>query len=429
MFYIKEDDMDGLFRKAAEDYQLNADKAADWNSVYNALQEDKSVSPDNNDKKKKRKRRFVFWPFLLAMLLVSVSYFWIQSDYSENSPKEVAATQKWQKTDQKEMPELTATAQKNPGDNKTETAVDANAHIGLSSNRSRSIEWKNVVEVETAKNVGIETSTREILSENKPGKPDMRMQPDSGSNYHDETNERISDLLPSDSLTKERSSVEVVKIKSSDSIPRVDPPVKRNERRLRESFFYGGVVAAPDLSFVKFQKTSDPGFSLGITAGYRINRNFSVETGLLFDKKKYYTAGKYFDKSTVAYLQNSDLLTVDGYCNMLEIPLNFRYHFPPKKDHSFFVGAGTSSYLMKKENYDYKYIYDGELEESSHAYESSSKHWFSMLNLSAGYELQLGSKAFLRVEPYYKTPLGKVGRGRLPLSSTGINFSLSRRIP
>ena len=34
MLYMKEDDMDEMLRKAAENYEVDADKAADWNAVY-----------------------------------------------------------------------------------------------------------------------------------------------------------------------------------------------------------------------------------------------------------------------------------------------------------------------------------------------------------------------------------------------------------
>ena len=33
MFYLKEDDMDDLLRRAAENYEVDANKAADWEAV------------------------------------------------------------------------------------------------------------------------------------------------------------------------------------------------------------------------------------------------------------------------------------------------------------------------------------------------------------------------------------------------------------
>ena len=39
MFYLKNDDMEELFRKAAENYELDASKASDWDSIHKRLHE------------------------------------------------------------------------------------------------------------------------------------------------------------------------------------------------------------------------------------------------------------------------------------------------------------------------------------------------------------------------------------------------------
>ena len=54
-------------------------------------------------------------------------------------------------------------------------------------------------------------------------------------------------------------------------------------------------LQARDLSSVKFQSVKQAGFSLGFLAGYRLSKKFSIETGLLWDKKYYYSVGEYFD--------------------------------------------------------------------------------------------------------------------------------------
>ena len=37
MFYLKNDDMEELFRKAAENYEVDTQKASDWGKVHTAL--------------------------------------------------------------------------------------------------------------------------------------------------------------------------------------------------------------------------------------------------------------------------------------------------------------------------------------------------------------------------------------------------------
>ena len=79
----------------------------------------------------------------------------------------------------------------------------------------------------------------------------------------------------------------------------------------------------------------------------------ALESGLIWDKKNYYSNGEYFDKSKTT-IPNNVNINLDGYCNMFEIPLNFRYDFAARNNHNFFATAGLSSYIMKKEYYNYK---------------------------------------------------------------------------
>ncbi len=73
MFYIKSDDMDDLFKKAAENCDLNDDLAADWNKVHAALEKEES-SDDSTDNKKKRRRFIFFWWWLFIPVAIVISY-------------------------------------------------------------------------------------------------------------------------------------------------------------------------------------------------------------------------------------------------------------------------------------------------------------------------------------------------------------------
>jgi hypothetical protein len=224
---------------------------------------------------------------------------------------------------------------------------------------------------------------------------------------------------PSLNTELKKDSVTVSGISNKETI---DVPDKAKKQVITikptDHYFYAGLIAGGDLSFVKYQKMQPLGYNIGLLAGYKFKK-LSIESGLLFVKKNYYSDGEYFDKSKIPYFNNAKILTVDGYCRMFEIPLNIKYDFITKKRHAFFATAGLSSYLMNKEFYNYDYIRDGEWHNSSRTYMHSTQDWFSVLNLSAGYELRTGSKTSIRIEPYYKAPLGGVGTGSLPISSAG----------
>ena len=186
---------------------------------------------------------------------------------------------------------------------------------------------------------------------------------------------------------------------------------------------YYGLVTGPDLSMIKSQSVKDIGYSIGLLAGYRFNEHWSVETGLSWAKKKYYTEGKYFDKSDANIPASINLISLDGGCEMLIVPVSARYDFAIGKQ-SFFTTAGLNSYFMKKESYDYLagsvgWTYDG-----FKSYKNSGNHLFSNLQFTAGYNYSLSPRTRLRIEPYINIPLKKVGIGKMPLTSAGLYLGI-----
>ena len=114
---------------------------------------------------------------------------------------------------------------------------------------------------------------------------------------------------------------------------------------------------------------------------------------------------------------------------MFEFPIVVRYNLTERKN-TFFVSTGLTSYMMKEEDYKYSaqagasgYNYEG-----YRSYDRSGDHLFANLHLSAGYKLSLSSKFNIRIEPYLKTPLKKIGIGKMPITSTGLNFAITRDV-
>jgi hypothetical protein len=191
--------------------------------------------------------------------------------------------------------------------------------------------------------------------------------------------------------------------------------------------FYYGISGAPDVSRIKGQDVKGTGYSAGVIAGYQLNLRWSVEGGVLWSNKRYFTKGKYFSKAGAGIPSNINLRWLDGGCDMLEFPVLVRYDFSPKKN-TFFGTVGLTSYMMKKEDYTYgadagagQNYYEGYRQ-----YHRSGDHLFSNLQLSAGYKFSLSSKMNMRIEPYLKTPLKKIGIGKMPITSAGLTFSLMR---
>jgi opacity protein-like surface antigen len=178
-----------------------------------------------------------------------------------------------------------------------------------------------------------------------------------------------------------------------------------------------GLLLAPDISNVGSTPPTKLSTTIGITLGYQLSRNLSVNTGLLYTMKNYAASGYEFqDDWWRSYLDH-----VVGNCNMIEIPLTLRYDFARKGKALFFVNGGFSSYLMKKESYTY---YFKDQTTSDATYNTNKNYLFSMFTLSAGVEESLSKSLSIQAEPFVKLPLAGIGFGKIQLSSYGINFTL-----
>lgn len=191
---------------------------------------------------------------------------------------------------------------------------------------------------------------------------------------------------------------------------------------------YISFVGGPDFSRVKAQKMERAGYSIGILAGYNFTKKWTVESGLLWDRKAYFSKGKYFKTDKIYLPQHSEILQVTGYCAMFEIPVNLRYNLLRKNSKVLFASAGVSSYLMQKEDYNYVYRRYNVDYAGTKVYKRESKDWLSVANVSFGYEQRMGNKTKIRIEPYLKIPLKGVGIGSLPLQSTGILVGITHPI-
>jgi len=426
MFYVREDDMDDLLRRAAENYEVDAHKAHDWEAVSASIQE---AAPAPAVVQPKRKRRFIFWWLLIIPIGWLANYEWNKFQASQ---KTVPVAQQPSGTTQEKSSVPYENTQKDsaqiqakdiPGkggqvDGQLKTSDHDLYKLAGNNVSGRSSTTADLVPASPKPNAV--TEDQMALNSNIVRLTD---QPGKTFNNNDISIDKILPRQnPLPDLLNENDS------KKDGTMPNVVASSSQKKDKSSTHYFYAGIIAGPDISFVKFQQAQGMGLNAGLIVGYKFNR-LSVETGVIYAKKNYYTKGEYFDKSEIPFFSNAEILSVDGYCHMFEIPINARYNFSEKKNHAWFASAGFSSYLMDKEYYNYNYIRNDTAHQGGYAYYNASKNWFSILNLSAGYELKTGNKTNLRIEPYYKIPVTGVGMGSISLSSAGINVGITRRIP
>jgi hypothetical protein len=197
----------------------------------------------------------------------------------------------------------------------------------------------------------------------------------------------------------------------------------------KEKAIIAGLIGGFDYSTVKFTYGDKTGYNIGAIAGYQFNKHWSVITGAIYTRKNYHLKGSDYHPPKHSMASYLNIQSVQGYCNMWEVPLLARYTFNQGRTNSYFISSGISSYFMKQQKYTYDYITNAVSYDTSAAYNNTYNHVFSILHLSAGIEKKLGKHTGLLIEPYAKIPLGGVGYGNIRLSSFGINFSIQLRQP
>lgn len=193
------------------------------------------------------------------------------------------------------------------------------------------------------------------------------------------------------------------------------------------SFFISGSVA-PDLSMVGMNHPGKTQLVTGIGIGYTYRDRLTIRTG-------FYAGNKVYDARPSDYKPESPppnpdyLYRIDADCKVFEIPISLSYNLLRSPKYKVFAGAGISSFIMKRESYDYVYKYPGSDDE--HIYNwtirDQNKHPFSVLTFSAGYERMFGKRLSVAAEPYLKLPLAGVGLGKVRLQSAGLMFSVNYR--
>jgi len=210
--------------------------------------------------------------------------------------------------------------------------------------------------------------------------------------------------------------------------PQLEPvanKAKLNPMNNNERGFYAGIMFGVDMSSVHFQSAKN-GATTGFIIGYAFNKKWSFESGLLWDTKRVYDNGAYFNPPGYTPTNGVTIIAVNGKSRLYELPVNMKYTIISGK-HNLFATSGISSYLMRSENYDYEYTQTNQ--PGGHNYLSftnETKNWFSVVNFSMGYTHKLGGNGSIRIEPYLKLPLTNLGTANMPIMSTGLNIGFTK---
>ena len=200
---------------------------------------------------------------------------------------------------------------------------------------------------------------------------------------------------------------------------------KLNTRNNNEKGFYAGIMFGVDMSSVHFQ-SANSGATTGFIIGYAFSQKWSIESGLLWDIKRVYDNGTYFNPPGYTPTNGVTIIAVNGKSRLYELPVNMKYTIISGK-HNLFATTGISSYFMRSENYDYEFTQTNQPGGHNYlSYTNETKNWFSVANFSVGYTHKVGSNGNFRIEPYLRLPLTNLGTANMPIMSTGLNIGFTK---
>lgn len=225
------------------------------------------------------------------------------------------------------------------------------------------------------------------------------------------------ELVIADTLKKETSE--------TAGINETGKANKKNNRG-----FYFIAAAGADAGGVKLFSIDKITSRFGIAVGYQFGKRLSVETGFFTSNKKYVAGPGDYTAKAGTYWSVVDITSVEASCRVYEIPLMLRYDFYNRSKTGLFISAGLSSYIMKKEDYQYYYYRYGTLREAGASY-TGNQHLFSVMRVAAGFERKIKGPFSIQLSPGISVPLAGVGEGQVKLFSTdlmiGLKFTPNRK--
>ena len=443
------DDMDDLIRQAAEDYPLKI-KGNDWDKIAGAMQSATVTTQPAKGKK------YLWLLLLLLPLFIAIPFIYKDNNTRQSaihSSARKAGTVPAEQTAGKSINRDTAAVSKgklstpqttlnsiseskadkvpseekqqaealnSPGHLKATIANSSRSTASAGNNKSNSltgisVKSSNYVNVLPDLNTVAGSTLKNAIENNSMQAADSSL-PSS-----EQANKRTGELENTSPLVDSSSKNMVAVIPQEDSTATFKKMTIKHTTAVKTKKLYAGLAAGLDVSSVKFHEINKIGHSTSLLVGYRINNKWSIESGVMWDNKHYYSPGDYFDKSRTGIPADDHIHFLNGTCRMFEVPLNIKYDFGSKKLSGFFVSAGLSSYFMKKENYEYHATYNGDYYVGYKQYKNSTNNIFSVANINGGYQFIFKNNNSLRIEPYIKIPLSGLGIGKLPFSSTGIS--------
>ncbi len=413
------DDLNNLFKKAGKNYPLKTDNS-NWDDVAAKL--NKSASESFASKSLKVLK------YTMVILLAGGSLIFYRfrsaSDFDQNERKKNNNKTVANDT-RKNLPSYSNTTKPSLGNVQFTNPIQSDVEKGKSG---QAVYTFNLTPVNKLNSIApakepqsASLSNEQSLNSNESLKlPSSEKQETQVLN--DSRNEKVeSGDQANGSLSK------ITKADSKLNEP-ADGTIRLNQNR--DYRIYGTLFGGPEFSTVKFQQLDKPGYKIGVSLGYRMNKNVSLEVGLQREHLNFYSSGDYLDTTLLRIKPNTQIEDVTVSSKLTSVPVSLRYNFSSTSKGHFYASAGVNAVIIThSEQYQYSISKDGVPANISRSYSAlTSSKYFSGVNFSAGFERDLSKCWSVKIESYYQTPVNNLGVGKLPVTSFGINVGISKNL-
>ncbi len=194
-----------------------------------------------------------------------------------------------------------------------------------------------------------------------------------------------------------------------------------------------GFAFGPDYTDAGGIPNNQFGNNIGITIGYYLTGRLSVNSGIFYSNKFYWTHGYGPGRpmrvtgppQISAYAAAAPTYEfVNGSANLYELPLTLRYDIGNSGKSKFFANAGLSSYFFINQSSIYFFHSGGRPSAWKKIDNSQQNYWFDIADISLGVETDMGKGFSFQAEPFLKLPLKPMGMENAKLSTYGFLLSI-----
>lgn len=230
-------------------------------------------------------------------------------------------------------------------------------------------------------------------------------------------------LQKADIANSEKANNSDTTVKKANTVIRTEKKKDKKGKPISGLYLLGIVGAEASSTKLTSYKNSSIAISYGAGLGYRFNRRLSLQTGFYAGAKKYIAGPNDYNPKPGTYLSTVKIIKVDANCMVYEVPVTLQYNWLIKPKANYFAALGVSSYIMKKEKYNY--TFERNYTQYTYPYDyTKNSHLFASMQLSLGIEKQIARKLFIQAAPTVMLPLQGVGEGSVKIFTTRLTVGL-----